>query len=228
MTYGRQSIWIMLFSLDFDHWLHPNDTLNMATGSNPDVASVCMIDATCNDHIEAWGNECYWRVVGMQEVGINYYKLLKTCHRTQVDSFVTPWGCAQSKEAIQDHWLVDYSSLPSGFMPSWQKCKRCNSGPGSSLSGEHAAKQEYGYFCTASITGSGPPYKPKIVIRRIKNYCYIVSHVNYPRINPYVSPPLTECPQTTHDLSVGKVHAVYSLLRHWIARSKWPLNHPSM
>ena len=30
---------------------------------------------------------------------------------TQIDSFVISWGCAQSKEAIQDHWLVDYSTV---------------------------------------------------------------------------------------------------------------------
>ena len=154
----------------------------MATGSNPDVASVCMIDATCNDHIEAWGKRMLLACSRNAGSWYKLYNLLKTCHRTQVDSFVTPWGCAQSKEAIQDHWLVDYSFLPSGFMLSWQRCKRCNSGPGSSLSGEHAAKHEYGYFCTASITGSGPSYKPNT---SYKKYCYIVSHVTYPRINPY-------------------------------------------
>ena len=40
----------------------------------------------CMDDIEAWGNDRYWRVVGTQEVRINYYKLSKTCHHTQVDS----------------------------------------------------------------------------------------------------------------------------------------------
>ena len=46
----------------------------------------------------------------MQAVGINYYKLSKTCHHAQVDAFVTSWGCAKSKEAIQNHWLVENST----------------------------------------------------------------------------------------------------------------------
>ena len=48
----------------------------------------------------------------MQAIDINYYKLSKTCHHTQIDAFVTSWGCAQSKQAIQDHWLVDNSTAP--------------------------------------------------------------------------------------------------------------------
>ena len=65
----------------------------------------------CVDDIETWGNDRYWRVVGMQAVVVNYYKVLKTCHHTQIDSFVTSRGCAQSKEAVQYHWLVDYSTV---------------------------------------------------------------------------------------------------------------------
>ena len=81
----------------------------MATRSKPDITS-------------AWPRQCawmtsrhrengrYWRVVGMQAVHINYYKLTKTCHHAQTDAFLTFWACAQSKEAIQDHWLVDNST----------------------------------------------------------------------------------------------------------------------
>ena len=56
-------------------------------------------------------NDRYSRVVGMQALGINYYKLSKTCHNTQIDSFVTSCGCAQATEAIKYHWLVDYSTV---------------------------------------------------------------------------------------------------------------------
>ena len=64
------------FQLDFDHWLHPSDTLKRATRSKPDVASVWPMQ--CAWVISGHGeNDRYWRVVRMQEVGINYYKLSK-------------------------------------------------------------------------------------------------------------------------------------------------------
>ena len=86
----------------------------MTTRSKPDVASVWPMQCAwvTSRHRE---NYHYWRVVGMQAVDINYYKLSKTCHHANIDAFVT-WGCAQSKEAIQEHWLVDnFPSLPSGL-----------------------------------------------------------------------------------------------------------------
>ena len=33
-----------------------------------------------------------WRLVGVWAVDINYHKSSKTCHHTQIDSFVTSWG----------------------------------------------------------------------------------------------------------------------------------------
>ena len=98
------------FLLDFDHWLHPSDTLKMATSPKADVASVwCMQFAWMTArHGE---DDPYWRGIGIKTAGINYYNWSKTCHHTQIDSFVTSWGWAQSKEAIQDHWLVDYSTV---------------------------------------------------------------------------------------------------------------------
>ena len=123
-------------------------------------------------------NDPYWCVVAMQEISINYYKLLNTCHQTQVDSFVTSRGCAQSKEAIQDHWLIDYSTVSAfGAKLSWQRCKRCKSGLWSSLSGEHATKRGCGYFCTASITEPGLSNSPKVVICHIKENAATLYHL---------------------------------------------------
>ena len=109
MIYVRWSIRISLSSLDFDHWLHPSDTLKMATRPKPDIASAWPMQCAwmTSRHGE---NDRYWRVVGMQAVGINYYEWSKTCHHAQIDAFLTSWACAQSKEAIQDHWLVDNST----------------------------------------------------------------------------------------------------------------------
>ena len=45
-----------------------------------------------------------------------------------------PRGCAQSKEAIQDHWLIDYSIFSVFMALAWQKCKRYKSELWSSLS----------------------------------------------------------------------------------------------
>ena len=107
-TWGGQ-YQLCWFLLDFDHWLHPSETLKRATRSKPDVASAWPMQCAwmTSRHGE---NDRYWRVVGMQSVGINYYKLLKSCHHAQIDAFMTSCGCAQSKEAIKNHWLVDNST----------------------------------------------------------------------------------------------------------------------
>ena len=81
-----------------------------ATGAKPDVASVWPMPCALMTS-KRGENDRYWCILGMQEVGIKYYNISKTCHHTQVDSFVTFWGCAQSKEAPQDHWLVDYFTV---------------------------------------------------------------------------------------------------------------------
>ena len=168
-TYVKWSLWIMLFLLHFDHWLNPSDTLKRATGAKPDVASIWPMQCALmtSRHRE---NDRYWCVLGVQEVGIKYNKLSKICHHTQVDSSVTFWGCAQSKEAHQDHWLVDYSTVSAfGGYTIVTKMQVVQVGTRSSISGEHAVMRECDYICTASITESGLSYKQRIVVDHIKD-----------------------------------------------------------
>ena len=72
-TWGSQYE-LRYFLLDFHLWSHPSDTLKTATISNPDVAPVWPMQRAwiTSKHGE---NECYLRVVRMQEVHISYYKL---------------------------------------------------------------------------------------------------------------------------------------------------------
>ena len=132
----------------------------MAIWSKPDFASVWPVQCAwmSSSHTE---NDRYWRVVGMQGLGIHYYKLLETCHNTQIDSFVTSWGCAQLKVAIQNHWLVDYSTVRE-WRRLYSLCHRIRA----------IVQSEYSHM----------PYQ--------RNYCYIVSLVIYPRINPFVDIPI--------------------------------------
>ena len=85
-----------------------------ATRSKPDVGPVWPMQCACMT-LKHWENDRYWLLVRMQEAGINHYELSKTCHHTQVGSFVTSCGCAQSREAIQNHWLVDYSTCAASI-----------------------------------------------------------------------------------------------------------------
>ena len=175
------------FWLDFNHWLHPSDTLKMATISKPDIASAWPMQCAwmTSRHRE---NNLFWRVVGMQAVGINYYKLSKTCHHAQINAFVTSWGCAQSKEAIQDHWLVDNSTASVfGAYAIMNKMQAVQVG-----TMEQSIRRARGqallwillYSLHHRIRAIVQPEDSHMPYQR--NYCYIVSLVTYPRINPYV------------------------------------------
>ena len=110
VTYVRWSIWIIAI---FD-WISitgyiPVTLWKLQLHQNP----TSRLHDLCN--VRGWHRDIgkttvIGRVVGMQTVSLNYYKLSKTCHHAQIDAFVTAWGCAKSKEAIQDHWLVDNST----------------------------------------------------------------------------------------------------------------------
>ena len=144
-------------------------TVKMATRSKPDVASVWRMQC-------AWvisrHRENDWRVVGMQAVDINYYKLSEICLHAKIDAFVTSWGCAQSKEAIQDHWLVD-NSTASGF------------GVYAIVTKMQALMWILLYSLHHRIRTIVQPEDSHMPYQR--NYCYIVPVVTYPRINPYVN-----------------------------------------
>ena len=113
-----------------------------------------------------------------------WYKLLissKTCHHTQVDSFVPSGGCAQSKEASQDHWLVDYSTVSAfGAYAIETKMQAVQVG-----TMEQSIRQARGQarmwilfiMCTALITESGLSYTPMIVICHIKEITAILCHL---------------------------------------------------
>ena len=136
------------------------------------------------DVIEATGNHRYWRVVGIQEIGINYYKLSKSCHHTSVELFVTPWGCAQSKEAIQDHWLVDYSFGTFAILTKMQAVQVWTVEQFIRRASGQARVWIFLYYLHHRIGAivqtedSHMPYQ--------RNYCYIVSLVTCARIHPYV------------------------------------------
>ena len=159
----------------------------MAIRSKPDVASV-------------WHMQCAWmasghgksdrfcRVVGMQAIGINYCKLSETCHHTQIDSYVTSLGCAQPKEAVQDHWLVDYSTVCAfGACAIGTKMQAVQV-----VTMEQSIRRVRGQArvwillyslhhrirAIVQTEDSHMPYQ--------MNYCYIESLVTYPWINPYV------------------------------------------
>ena len=124
----------------------------------------------------------------MQEVGINNYKLSKTCHHTQIDSFFISWECAQSKEAIQDHWLVDYSTVSAfGAYDIVTKMQAVQVGT-LEQSIRRARGQARIWIVLYSLhhriraivqtDDSHVPYQ--------RNYCHIVSLVTYPMIYPNV------------------------------------------
>ena len=158
----------------------------MATRSKPDVESAWSMQCAwmTSRHRE---NDRYLSVVGMQAVGINYYKLSKTCHHAQIDSFVTCWGCAQSKEAIQDHWLEDNSTVSTfgayaivtkmqavqvWTMSVCQASTRPNAGV------DNFVQPSSQNRAIVQTEDSYMPYQ--------WNYWYIVSLATNPRINPYV------------------------------------------
>ena len=133
-------------------------------------------------------NDRYWREVGMQAVDINYYKLSEICHHAKIEAFVTSWSSAQSKEAIQDHWLVDNSTASAfGAYAIMTKMQAVQVGT-MEQSIRRARGQALVWILLYSLhhrirtivqpEDSHMPYQ--------RNYCYIVPIVTYPRINPYV------------------------------------------
>ena len=167
----------------------------MATRSKPDVASVWRMQCAwvISRHRE---NDYYWRVVGMQAVAINYYKLSKICHYAKIDAFVTSLGCAQSKEAMQDHRLVDNSTDSAfGAYAIVTKMQAVQVGT-MEQSIRRARGQALVWILFYSLhhrirtivqpEDSHMPYQRK--------YCYIVPVVTYPRINPFVGILIWSCP----------------------------------
>ena len=134
-------------------------------------------------------NDRYWRKVGMQVVDINYYKLSEICYHAKIEAFVTSWSCAQSKEAIQDHWLVDNSTASAfGVYTIGTKMQAVQVGT-LEQSIRRAHGQALVWILLYSLhrrirtivqqTGySHMPYQ--------RNHCYIVPVVTYPRLNPYI------------------------------------------
>ena len=176
MTYVRWSIWNMLFFIGFrslvtSQWYF--EKVNYIKTQCP----VCLINAMRKDDIKAWGKRRYWRVIGMQEVGIKLLKLAKTCHHTQLDSFVPFWGCAQSKEAIQGHWLIDYSTVSAFWVYAIERKMQALQVGTMEQSIRQARGQAWvwEYFSAALITESGLSYKPRIVICHIKEITAILS-----------------------------------------------------
>ena len=78
-------------------------------------------------------------------------------------------SCAQSREAIQDHWLADCSTV-SIVGVSWD-CETIYQAV------FQVAKRECGYFCTASIAKSGLSHNPREVIHPIKDITAILCHL---------------------------------------------------
>ena len=165
----RWSIWSMLIFVGFrslvtSQWHFEKDNQIKTR------CRVCLTNLMCMDDIETWGKR---PLLACSRNAGDWYKLLKlskTCQHTQLDSYVP--SCMGMR-------AVDRSyprPLPSGLMLSRQRCKRCKSGLSSSLSGEHAANRECGYFCTASITELGLSYKPGMVTYHIKEITAVLCH----------------------------------------------------
>ena len=136
-------------------------------------------------HVHGWHcgmGKRYWRVVGVQEFGINYLSLY-------TDWFICDLLGMCAVQSSYQRPLVGrlfYRFCLPGFMLSWQRCKRCKSGLWSILSGEQAVKCVWILWYSllhrtrsiAQTVDSCMPYQ--------RNYSSFVSLVNYPRINLYV------------------------------------------
>ena len=108
-------------------------------------------------------------------------------------AFLTSWGCAQSKEAIHDHWLVD-NSTASAFgayaitiAAITTKMQAVQVGT-MEQSIRRARRQALLWILLYSlhhrIRAIVQPEDSHMQYQR--NYCYILSLATYPRINPYV------------------------------------------
>ena len=101
---------------------------------------------------------------------------------------MTSWGCAQSKEAIQNHWLVDNSTASAfGAYTNMTKMQAVQVGT-MEQSIRRAGGQALVWIILYSLhhriraivqtEDSHMPYQI--------NNCYIVSLVTYPIINPHI------------------------------------------
>ena len=128
-------------------------------------------------------------------------------NHTQVHSFVTSWGYEQLKEAVQDHWLVDYSAV-SAFEASAIVTKMQAVQVGTMEQFIRRARgQAQVWILLCSLyhrikaivhpEDSYMPYK--------RNYCNIASLVAFPRINPYVDMLIWSYP------SAGNIYATFCL-----------------
>ena len=148
---------------------------------------VCLTDVMYMDDIETRGKRPLLVCSRNAEDWYKLLKLSKTCHHTQVHSYVPFCGCAQSKEAIQDHWLIDYSTVPAfGAYAIETKMQAVQVGT-REQSIRRARDKERVWILLYSLHH---------IIRAIvqtehshisyqRNYRYIVSLVTYPRINLY-------------------------------------------
>ena len=144
----------------------------------------------------------------MQAVGINYWNTSKTCHHTQIDAFMTSWGCRQSKEAIQDHWLVDNSTVSAfGAYAIVTNMQAVQVGT-MEQSIRWARGQARVWILLYSLH-----HKIRLIVQTEDShmqyqryYCYIVSLVTNPRINPFVDILIWSYPKA------GYNHATFCLL----------------
>ena len=96
---------------------------------------------------------------------------------------MTSWGCAQSKEAFQDHWLVD-NSIASAF-GAYAIVTKMQAVQVETM--EQSIRRARGqvlvwiFLCSlhSRIRDIVQPEDSHIPYQR--NYCYIVSLANYPR-----------------------------------------------
>ena len=115
-------------------------------------------------------------------------KLSKTCHHTQVGSFVPSRGCAQSKEAIQDHWLVDNSTVSAFGAYADETTMQAVQVGTMEQSIRRARDQARVWILLNSLhhTISAIVQTEDSHIPYQINYCYIVSLVTFLRVNHYV------------------------------------------
>ena len=174
----RWPMWIMLFFIGFrslviSQW-HFENGHQIKTRCR-----VCLIYAMCKDDIEAW-----WKRPSLacsRNAGC-WYKLLQIIEN--LSSYTNQFICdLLGMRAVERSY-----TRPLAGRLFYRLCLRglcCRDKDVSSTSwdygavyqAKHAAKREWGYFCTASNTESGPSYKSRIVIYHIKEVTAILCHL---------------------------------------------------
>ena len=188
MTYVRWSMWTMsFFLLDFAHWFHPSDTLKMATRSKPDAASVWPMQRAwfTSRHGE---NEFYWRAVGLQEVGMNCLQIIENLSSYK-SRFICDLLGMRAVERSYPRPLAGRLFHRLCLRGSYYRNKDASGAIGArEQSIRRARGQAWVWILLYSLH-----HRIRAIVqtedshtRHIKNCCYIVSHVTYPRINPYV------------------------------------------